>query len=59
MFLLADSTNPLETCSSTCSLSKVEQKLPLVFQRGDREEGEREDRLHYVEHVVQAGKCLK
>lgn len=59
MFLLADSTNPLETCSSTCSLSKVEQKLPLAFQSGARVRGEREDRLSYVEHAVQAGKCLK
>lgn len=33
LFLSTDSTNPLETCTSSCSLSKVEPKPPLVFQR--------------------------
>jgi hypothetical protein len=54
MFLSTDSTNPLETSSSSCSLSKVEQKLPLVFQRGVGEGEERDEKLYNVEHLVQA-----
>lgn len=54
LFLSTDSTNPLETCSSSSSLSKVEKKWALVFQGGTGVEG-REERSCTVRGTFSAG----